>query len=163
MPQLYIDDARRCIWERSSEAAKAVAARPRQLTHLQCVGSVLRQQREGAMAFIYDQAGRRMLDDASGEYLIFDRILPEDATYVLRFVSGEQTIPLRSRLTWDRSNPPHAVWQIENFGKDLMGQETVKLDPDARKRTSDRIKEALLSYSAGRGPEFQGAIVRNAD
>jgi hypothetical protein len=101
-----------------------------------------------------------MFDSESGDSVIFDRILPEGGIHVCRLVHGDQVIPFRATLTWENVNPPRAVWSVEHLGKNLLGELTVSLDPVERQDIVSKINDALLSYSARNGPEFEGALVR---
>jgi hypothetical protein len=113
-----------------------------------------------AVVFKYDLASRRMFDNESGDSLIFDRILPEDGIHVCRLVHGDKVIPFRATLTWEGVKPPRAVWLVEYLGKNLLGVLTVNLDPVERQDVILKINDALLSYSARNGTEFEGALVR---
>jgi hypothetical protein len=112
------------------------------------------------MGFIYDWTIKAMVDTETGDRLIFDRVLPEGATYVCRMIFNHQEVPFRATLTWEGSSPPKAMWLIEHLGKNLLGQLTVVLDPQSRINAIGKITAALLSYSDSLGAEFAEASIR---
>jgi hypothetical protein len=112
------------------------------------------------MSFVYDWKLKGLVDSETGDKLLFERILPESATYVSHLICNEQDVPFRATLTWEGSSPPRAVWCVEHLGKNLLGRATVTLAPEFRDIVKDTITRALLDYSASRGSEHEGAKVR---
>jgi hypothetical protein len=115
---------------------------------------------EGAMTFVYDWNMRGLIDEETGDRLVFERVLPASATYVCHLVCRDQQVPFLATLTWEGSSPARAVWCVEQLGKNLLGQVIISLSPEFREIVEQTLTRALLSYSAHRGPEHAGASVR---
>lgn len=112
------------------------------------------------MTFVYDWEIRGLIDQETGDRILFERVLPESATYVCQLVCRDKQVPFRATLTWDGASSPRAIWCVEHLGKNLLGQVTIVLTPECRESVEDTITRALLSYSATRGPEHAGASVQ---
>jgi hypothetical protein len=112
------------------------------------------------MTFKYDQKNRQMLDDVSGDSLVFERKLPEGSTHVCHFMCKDLVVPFCATLTWESVDPPRAVWWIDYLGKNLLGEIKVHMTAAQREAVISRITEALLIFSAERGQEFEGVCIR---
>lgn len=104
-----------------------------------------------------------MIDSASGNALIFERILPEDGVNVCRFRHGEQDVPFLARLTWEQSKPPRAVWLVEHIGKNLLGILSIDVTRIDMTYVRENIELLLVNYSRRLGVEFDGVSVRFSD